>query len=269
MDVGRKSTQTESTQLQGGNVSIQVDLYGITESEVTVGWGCDGGAQFLLSELNSPPDSPVKVLPAPNAIGVYTLCCNGELSNVIIYCYDSSRASISGSGTLPSPAGSFVDNDAMEGQAQVVFVARYKKSNTNGEILPFLTGEFEFVVAAGAFEFHSTFLSALVVVGTEAKLIGTGSASGVVEGSFDFILTVGEGGVRLEIWHADGTLMYDSYPNRESCGANCFSTTPLDWGSTRVHGKDTHGHYDSETGNSNSEKKTTVKTVRGGKQGKK
>lgn len=228
-------------------VLVQVDLEGITESEVMVRRWCDNGEAKPLSDFNPQGNSSPKIFRAPEFTGAYKLCFNDKPAPFTIFAYDSSRATIDGYGRIDSAAGSVVSDATMEFLARFSFAAKYKRRSVNeqGDRIP--SGNVEFISQDGDnFEFHSDSLSALVVVGRKAKLFGTGSVNAGVKGSVYFCLTVEKGpmrGIRLQIWDDEGEggeLVYDNYaPSDEggTCGADCFSTQPLISGKiTKIQG---------------------------------
>ena len=115
--------------------------------------------------------------------------------------YDPEGGFVTGGGWIWSPAGTYLADPTLEGQANFGFVSKYKK----GATVP--TGSTEFHFQAGDFNFHSSAYEWLVVNGNNtAKFKGTGTVNG--QGDFRFMLWAGDGDLdtfRIRIWTEDET----------------------------------------------------------------
>ena len=129
--------------------------------------------------------------------------------DVIVY---NPEASVSGRGTIDSPAGAYVADGSMSGSARFGFVSRYRK----GATVP--TGRTDFVFRVADFRFVSTTYDWLVVAGARAQFKGTGAVNGA--GDYGFLLTAidgdqsGGGGqdrFRIKLWdRSTGDVVYDN-----------------------------------------------------------
>jgi PKD repeat protein len=177
---------------------------------------------------------------AYDTAGIYTVTLivadsegNQITQQFIVVVYDPSGGFVTGGGWIWSPAGAYIPDDTLEGEANFGFVAKYKK----GANVP--DGQTEFMFKAGDLNFHSTSYEWLVVTGSNyAKFKGTGTINGDVGtyGDYKFQIWAGDetfGGVdtfRIKIWEEDGDgNEFDVYDNGMD--------QPIEAGSIVVHTK--------------------------------
>ena len=122
----------------------------------------------------------------------------------------------------------------MTGKARVGFVSKYE----NGANVP--TGQTQFHLRVGDFDFHTTDYQWLVIDGAQAYFEGTGTVNR--DGNYGFMLTATDGQVdggggddkfRIRIWDKDtGIVVYDNH-----LGGGDFDdpTTLLGGGSIVIH----------------------------------
>lgn len=130
-------------------------------------------------------------------------------ADVVVYNPD---ASVSGRGTIESPAGAYVPDGGVTGSARFGFVSRYRR----GATVP--TGRTDFVFRIADFRFVSTAYDWLVVAGARAQFKGTGTVNGA--GDYGFLLTAIDGDLpggggqdrfRIKVWNRiSGDVVYDN-----------------------------------------------------------
>jgi chitodextrinase len=145
--------------------------------------------------------------------GVYDVCLTVNDGTVdspqactLAVVYDPSAGFVTGGGRIDSPAGAYLPDPTLSGQATFGFVSKYHK----GAQVPTGTTEFQFAVAG--FDFYSETYEWLVVNqgGTNAQFKGTGTINGA--GTYQFMLWGGDGSpdtFRIKIWDASGDI-YDN-----------------------------------------------------------
>jgi hypothetical protein len=120
--------------------------------------------------------------------------------------YDPSAGFVTGGGTIASPAGAYVADASMTGQASFGFVSKYQK----GQSTP--TGQTEFQFQTAKFNFHSELYDWLVVSGSKAQYKGTGTVNGA--SGFSFMITAVDGSTdkfRMKVWNtATSAVVYDN-----------------------------------------------------------
>jgi hypothetical protein len=146
--------------------------------------------------------------------------------------YDPSAGSVSGKGSITSPAGAYLGTSP-EGTASFALVSRYQKGASSP------SGKTEFQFKAGGLSFRGDSYQWLVVAGARAQYKGSGSLNG--QGGYGFLLTAidgqvsGGGGVdrfRIKIWQAStGDVVYD---NEMGSGDDAGPTTALSGGSIAI-----------------------------------
>ena len=125
--------------------------------------------------------------------------------------YDPAGGFVTGGGWVSSPAGAYVANPMLTGQANFGFVSKYKKNVTPP------TGETEFHFSD--LNLHSSAYDWLVITGAKAQCQGTGTINNA--GSFGFKLTVIDARLRAaaartnfgsKIWDKNNgnTVVYDN-----------------------------------------------------------
>ena len=128
-----------------------------------------------------------------------------------IVVFDPKAGFVSGGGSIRSPAGAYVADPSLTGDAFFAFYSRYRK----GASVP--TGETEFAFQAANFRFSSTRYEWLVVAGARAQYKGSGMVNGA--GDYGFLLTLADGQLpggggfdrfRLKVWEKSGVLVYDN-----------------------------------------------------------
>jgi cytoskeletal protein RodZ len=121
--------------------------------------------------------------------------------------------SVTGKGWINSPAGAYVEDASLMGEAAFSFVARYKKNTS----VP--TGNAKFVFRRANLDFRADVYEQLVVDGDKAMFNGTGRIKGA--GSYEFLIAVVDAGLapgigvdlfRIKIWDENngGAVVYDS-----------------------------------------------------------
>ena len=152
------------------------------------------------------------------------------LDSTMLVVYDPSGGFVTGGGWIDSPAGAYVPDPFLAGQANFGFVSKYKR----GASTP--TGNTTFVFEVAALEFHSSSYDWLVVNqgGTNAQFKGAGSIND--DGDYRFMLWAGDGAknesdtFRIKIWDEDEagneSVIYDNGPDQ-----------PIGGGSIVVHKK--------------------------------
>jgi hypothetical protein len=123
-------------------------------------------------------------------------------------------ASVTGGGTISSPAGAYRPDGAVAGQASFGLVAQYDK----GAAVP--KGATEFNLPAASFHFKSRSYDWLVTANAKAHYKGRGTVNG--SGDYGFSLVAIDGdrnakgaadGFRLTIWEiGTGWIVYDNAP---------------------------------------------------------
>lgn len=148
--------------------------------------------------------------------------------------YDPTAGYVTGGGWINSPAGSYVANPSLTGQATFGFVAKY----VIGSSTP--TGNTQFHFRVGDFRFSSTRYDYLVVAAGKAKYKGEGTINNV--GGYGFMLTAIDGDMkdppgpdsfRIRIWNiATGAVVYD---NVAGAVEDSYSAANLAGGSVTIH----------------------------------
>lgn len=117
-------------------------------------------------------------------------------ATLMVVVYDPSAGFVTGGGWFDSPAGAYVADPTVAGQANFGFVSKYKK----GASVP--TGVTTFKFTAGDLHFKSTDYEWLVVSGSDmAQFKGTGTINDA--GSYSFKIWVADGEpdtLRIRIW---------------------------------------------------------------------
>jgi len=200
--------------------------------------------------------SPMAALPAPGSLVTLSLTMQGGVATSGVYTvwlraadpngnqgmaepfylvvYDPAGGFVTGGGWFTSPTGAYVPEPAATGKAHFGFVSKYVK----GKTLPVGTTEFQF--QAVGLNFHSESYEWLVVAGAKAMFKGTGAING--QGSYKFILTAGDGGlkaagapdtVRIRIWkeNSAGAIEQVIYDNQLGNSEDADATTALGGGS--------------------------------------
>jgi RHS repeat-associated protein len=127
-----------------------------------------------------------------------------------IVVYNPTAGSLTGNGTITSPAGAVPTNPKLTGKATFQLSATYAANST----MP--SGRLVFTFQPANLSFQTTSLDWLVVSGGTAWYQGTGTVNGT--GSFRFLVAAQSGGhgtgkLRIRIWNkATGAILYDSQP---------------------------------------------------------
>jgi streptogramin lyase len=174
------------------------------------------------------------------ADGVYTVtlavtnALGGSAQSVFQYVvvYNPSAGFVTGGGWITSPAGAYLANSSLTGQANFGFNARYK----SGATVP--TGNTEFQFPGAGLNFHATSYDWLVITTNQAQFQGSGTINGA--GNYGFLVTALDNGattpgdIRLEIWDKDNgnAVVYDTQPGAPVTAA---PTTALGGGRIQVH----------------------------------
>lgn len=156
-----------------------------------------------------------------------------QTSRQYVVVYDPTAGFVTGGGWIDSPAGAYAFDPTLAGKATFGFVARYQK----GATVP--SGNTEFQLREGGFEFSSTSYQWLVVAGTsKAQFKGTGTIAGR-PGSYGFLLTAVDDAsgdrFRIKIWDTGtSTVVYD---NQSGADEDSDASTLLGGGSITVHAR--------------------------------
>lgn len=146
--------------------------------------------------------------------------------NVIVF--DPSGGFVIGAGWINSPAGAYVPGPALTGMATFGFEANYKKGAKN------LTGKTIFQFHAARMNFKSTSYKWLVIAGSKAMFMGTGTING--SGKYGFMLTATDRNpdkLRIRIWDsASGLIVYD---NKMNASDTSDPVTAISGGSIVIH----------------------------------
>ena len=175
--------------------------------------------------------------------GVYDVCVTGTDSNgnvgntecTLLAVYDPNAGFVTGGGWIDSPAGAYVADPALVGQAKFGFVSKYNK----GKNVP--TGITQFQFKAASLNFHSDTYEWLIVAGARAQYKGVGTING--SGNYGFMLTAIDAALtpstnvdrfRIKIWDKENAdiLVYDN-----ELGSDDSSTpsTAIGGGSIVIH----------------------------------
>src|SRR5262249_37433068 len=100
--------------------------------------------------------------------------------------YNPSAGFVTGGGWFNSPAGAYVANPTLTGQANFGLNAKYK----SGDTVP--SGNTEFQFAAANLNFHATSYDWLVITTNQAQYQGSGTINGA--GTFGFLVTALDNG---------------------------------------------------------------------------
>ncbi len=149
-----------------------------------------------------------------------------------IVVYDPDGRFVTGGGWIDSPAGAYVADPELTGQANFGFVSKYKKGATTP------TGNTEFQFKAGELNFHSDSYDWMVIAGQDkAKYKGTGTINGT--GNYGFMLTAIDNDnsgdtFRIKIWDKDAgdAVVYD---NQSAADDASYDGTIIGGGNIKVH----------------------------------
>ncbi|MCB0189319.1 MAG: hypothetical protein KDE31_33845, partial [Caldilineaceae bacterium] len=178
------------------------------------------------------------------APGVYTLKLtitdndgdSAEQSYQFVVVYDPSVGFVTGGGAIDSPAGAYVADPSLTGEANFGFVAKYKK----GQSTPDGNTQFQFKIAD--LQFHSNAYEWLVVTsGGKAMFKGTGTINGA--GNYGFLISAIDADIasstdvdlfRIKIWDRDNrdVVVYD---NQLDAGDDADPTTAITGGNIKIH----------------------------------
>ncbi len=207
----------------------------------------DGGSYVSMSAADSAFDSPAEAvtatLPGFNAAGVHSICVSGMDSAgdagaeecVIFAAYDAAGGFVTGGGWISPPAGAFAANRSLTGKANFAFDSKYE----NGMTVP--TGDTQFQLQAANFKFKSTSYEWLVISGSRAQYLGSGTVNG--SGKYGFVVTVVDGKqpggdgtdrARLKVYDQNrgNAVVFDSQPGAPD---NADPTTALGGGNIVIH----------------------------------
>ncbi len=152
------------------------------------------------------------------------LSATSSFTYVVIY--EANNGSVTGGGWITSPAGAYVADPELVGKANFGFVAKYAKGTTTP------TGQTQFQLHAGHFDFRSTDYEWFVIAGARAQYRGSGMINRA--GDYGFMVTAidgqaaGGGGYdrfRIKIWNkATGEVVYDNQTGAEETASLSDST---------------------------------------------
>ena len=188
-------------------ISFSANVSDICDNDVDVVWNYDDNSGTTPDANHAYADS-----------GVYNVSImatddagNAATGTIMVVIYDPSGKFITGGGWIDSPAGAFIPNQALTGEATFGFVSRYKR----GKSIP--TGNTEFQFLAAGLDFHSSSYDWLVINrdNDNAQYKGVGTING--EGAYRFMIWAGDSAVdtfRIRIWEEDESgLETDIYDN--------------------------------------------------------
>ena len=175
--------------------------------------------------------------------GVYTISVEGTDAagnsaedDIFLVIYDPDGGSVSGSGWIMSPAGAYIADPALEGQARFGLSSKYQR----GANTPSGRTRFKFRVAD--MNFVSTSYEWLVVAGSKAMYKGLGTSNR--SGNYGFMLSAIDADVngnnsgtedkfRIKIWDKENgdAVVYD---NQMNVGENEDPTTVLGGGKITI-----------------------------------
>jgi hypothetical protein len=129
--------------------------------------------------------------------------------------YDPSAGFVTGGGWINSPAGAYIPDPSLSGQATFGFVSKYKK----GASIP--TGSTAFTFDLAGLDFYSESYEWLVVNqgGTNAQFKGSGTVNGLLDpngNAYKFMVWAGDSSpdtFRIRIWWEDAGGENDMYDN--------------------------------------------------------
>lgn len=147
--------------------------------------------------------------------------------------YNPNGGFVTGGGWITSPAGAYVTDSTLTGNAKFEFEVKYHKGASVA------TGNTKFKFKAGDLDFKGTSYQWLVVTGAKAQFAGSGTING--QGDYGFLITVVDGKksgsvpdlIRIKIWKkATGQVIYDS---QLGAAQDANPTTALGGGSIVIH----------------------------------
>jgi hypothetical protein len=151
--------------------------------------------------------------------------------------YDPTGEFVTGGGWINSPEGAYVKDKELYGKATFSFESKYKK----GANVP--TGNIEFQLKAGNFNFKSTNYDWLVISGAKIQYKGSGTING--QGDYRFILTAIDGQIkakdepdrfRIKIWDkSTNEIVYDNQIGSDESADLSKESTVLSGGSIVIH----------------------------------
>ena len=185
---------------------------------VPYNFGRRGVDRFLIlgieKEAGLDPNNPTAFITG------LTFTRSGEFSGTMTPITESAQAKIIGGGWIPSPAGAYKENPALEGQAFFGFIANFTKG------MPVPEGVTEFFFGGDHLRFQSDGYQLLTVdqAGKNAQLKGTGTINCTF--GYSFIIWAGDiskgwgvDTLRMKIWEtATGKVVYDNGVNQEITG---------------------------------------------------
>ncbi|MDH4140412.1 MAG: PKD domain-containing protein [Coriobacteriia bacterium] len=154
----------------------------------------------------------------------HSCCCSSCYEYVVVF--DPDAGFVTGRGWIESPAGAYSLDPELSGRADFSFDSRYEK------VSPVPEGTTEFSLRAGGLDFRSNTQEWLVVNGggSEARFKGSGTLNGAIapDGEpFKFMISVEDGKpgggadtLRLKIWYADDTVVYDNGAGQPIAGGS-------------------------------------------------
>ena len=206
-----------------------------------------GTADTETATLDCGVGTPVQS-PAPNGTaggdctflspGVYTIQLSvtdddggsdTKLATGQVVVYDASSGWVTGGGWIASPAGALASAPTTTGKLTFGFVARYEAASTTP------SGDAEFKLSIGKFDFRSTSFDWLVVGDAIAQLRGSGTMNGTGDYAFAVVAVDGPSteAIRIRIWNrVSGAVVYDNQPGEP---LDVGATTTLGGGSIQLH----------------------------------
>lgn len=226
---------TDPIQLVSGSASAGLTLAFTdpagSHDAYTAQIACGNGSTLAPAAITSPHTATCTYTSA----GVYTVSAivtdhDGGVSAQAVYqyvvVYDPEGAFTTGSGFYVIPEASL--------KAHLGFSAKFLPGETAAP-----DGIAKFWIPGGNLDFQSTTIEMLVISGNRVQFWGTGRLNGVAAARFRMTAvdgqTAGSDGTidsfRMELWDANGTLVYDSQPGAPQDAA---VTTPIEAGNIKV-----------------------------------
>jgi len=150
---------------------------------------------------------------------------DSEQACTLAVVYDPSAGFVTGGGWIDSPAGAYMQDPALTGQATFGFVSKYKK----GQSVPTGNTEFQFDVAELSFDSDTYEWLVVTQGGTNAQFKGSGTVNGGLDPNgheFKFMIWASDGTpdtFRIRIWwENNGTevVVYDNGTHQPIGGGN-------------------------------------------------
>jgi hypothetical protein len=190
------------------------DSDGPNEHKATWDWGDNTKSDMIINGVSGSFSCSHKYA-SPGVYTVMLSLSDGKATTLAYYkfvvVYVRSGGFVTGGGWFNSQPGAYTSQSTLTGKATFGFVAEYKK----GASAP--SGSTEFVFRVAGLKFLSSSFDWLLVDGSNAKYMGTGTING--KGSYGFMLTATDAGlksgsdtIRIKIWdkNSNDAVIYDN-----------------------------------------------------------